>query len=280
MSRLVALVVAVLVGGACATAAVTSAASAGAARQASKPKRATRCAARLHTAAPTRRAAGAKAARTELAARATRSAHRTRATTTASAARATRGAHRTPADPTARRHSARRARRAEHLRGVRRVRTMGCVSGVEVRLHGSVPVASPVATTPAPTIAATPAAPATAPATPTSTDPVAPPPPPSPPTAPVLSTLGVGAYDMDGFLLRLTRPSVAAGTLTIFYRNNDVSDHNLWIEGPGDVLEQVSDTVGEGGGATKTLPVTAGTWRLFCSLPDHGAMTHTFTVTP
>jgi plastocyanin len=85
---------------------------------------------------------------------------------------------------------------------------------------------------------------------------------------------------MGGFLLRLTRTSVAAGNLTIFFRNYDVSDHNLWIEGPGDVVERISDTVGEGGGGSRTLPVTAGAWRLFCALPDHGAMTRTLTVTP
>ncbi|MDX6683215.1 MAG: hypothetical protein QOG94_3254 [Solirubrobacteraceae bacterium] len=82
-------------------------------------------------------------------------------------------------------------------------------------------------------------------------------------------------------MLRLTRTSVPAGSLTVFFRNHDVSDHNLWIEGPGgDVLERVSDTVGEDGGAARTLTVTAGAWRLFCALPDHGAMTRTLTVTP
>ena len=86
---------------------------------------------------------------------------------------------------------------------------------------------------------------------------------------------------MDGFLLRLTRTSVAAGDLTIFFRNYDVSDHNLWIAGPGEeVVEQISDTVGEGGGGSRTIAVTAGSWRLFCTLPDHGAMTRTLTVTP
>jgi predicted enzyme related to lactoylglutathione lyase len=96
-----------------------------------------------------------------------------------------------------------------------------------------------------------------------------------------VSTLGVGAYDVGGFLLRLTRASVGAGQLTIFFRNYDVSDHNLWIEGPGgDVVERISDAVGEGGGGSRTLTVTPGSWRLFCSLPDHGAMTRALTVTP
>ena len=91
----------------------------------------------------------------------------------------------------------------------------------------------------------------------------------------------MSAYDIGGFLLRLTRTSVVAGQLTVFFRNYDVSDHNLWISGPGgDVVERISDTVGESGGGSRTLPVTAGSWRLFCSLPDHDAMTRTLTVTP
>jgi hypothetical protein len=105
--------------------------------------------------------------------------------------------------------------------------------------------------------------------------------PPPPPAAPVVSTLGVGAYDIGGFVLRLTRTSVPAGVLTIFFRNHDVSDHNLWISSPdGETVERISDTVGEDGGDSRTLPVTAGAWRLFCALPDHGAMTRTLTVSP
>lgn len=98
--------------------------------------------------------------------------------------------------------------------------------------------------------------------------------------APVVSTVGVSAYDIGGFLLRLTRNTVSAGNLTVFFRNHDVSDHNLWIESPGGLAVRISDTVGENGGASRTLPVTAGAWRLFCALPDHDAMTRTLTVTP
>jgi len=96
----------------------------------------------------------------------------------------------------------------------------------------------------------------------------------------VVSTVGVSAYDIGGFLLRLTRNTVSAGNLTVFFRNHDVSDHNLWIESPGGLAVRISDTVGENGGASRTLPVTAGAWRLFCALPDHDAMTRTLTVTP
>jgi hypothetical protein len=30
-------------------------------------------------------------------------------------------------------------------------------------------------------------------------------------------------------LLRLTRASVPAGTLTVYFRNHDISLHNLWL---------------------------------------------------
>jgi plastocyanin len=98
--------------------------------------------------------------------------------------------------------------------------------------------------------------------------------------APVASTLGVDAFDIGGlFTLRLTRVAIPVGTVTIYYRNRDVSEHNLWIDGPGDdapVL--VSGAVGENATATKRVDVGAGAWRLFCSLPGHEAMSATITV--
>jgi hypothetical protein len=161
----------------------------------------------------------------------------------------------------------------------RRKASRGCGSGRAMRLGAKKQVAAvgPWSATNAPAATApggTPGAPATG-------DPAAPPPAPPPPPTPVVSTLGVGAYDMGGFVLRLTRTTVPAGILTIFFRNHDVSDHNLWISSPdGETVERVSDTVGEDGGDSRTLPVTAGAWRLFCALPDHGAMTRTLTVSP
>jgi hypothetical protein len=101
----------------------------------------------------------------------------------------------------------------------------------------------------------------------------------APAPAPVASTLGVDAFDFGSFVLRLTRPAVPAGPLTIYYRNRDVSEHNLWIDGPGlggPLL--VSGAIGEGATATKKLSVSAGSWRLFCSLPGHEAMSATLTV--
>ncbi len=101
------------------------------------------------------------------------------------------------------------------------------------------------------------------------------------PAPPVASTVGAEAHDFGSFVLRLTKTSVPAGTLTIYFRNYDVSDHNLWIAAPASSAAPpvlVSGAVGEGGGATKTVAVTAGTWRFYCSLDGHEAMTRDLAV--
>ena len=101
------------------------------------------------------------------------------------------------------------------------------------------------------------------------------------PAPPVASTIGAEAYDFGSFVLRLTKTSVPAGTLTIYFRNYDVSDHNLWIAAPASSAAApvlVSGAVGEGGGATKTVAVTPGTWRMYCSLDGHEAMTRDLAV--
>jgi hypothetical protein len=97
----------------------------------------------------------------------------------------------------------------------------------------------------------------------------------------VASSVGAEAYDFGTFVLRLTRTAVPAGDLTIYFRNHDVGEHNLWIAPPatrGTPPVLVSEAVGENGGATKTVAVTPGTWRLYCSLPGHEAMTRDLTV--
>ena len=122
----------------------------------------------------------------------------------------------------------------------------------------------------------------TGPAVPGTPAPTADPPAPGPtdPTTPVASTIGAEAYDFGSFSLRLTKPSVPAGTLTIYFRNYDVSDHNLWVQPPPAVgaPTQISEAVGEGGGTTKTVAVTPGTWRFYCSLLGHESMTRDLTV--
>ncbi len=101
-----------------------------------------------------------------------------------------------------------------------------------------------------------------------------------PAAAPAQSALGVDAFDLGGvFALRLTRVWIPAGTLTIYYRNRDSSEHNLWIAGPGAAAPvQVSGAVGENGTATKKVAVDAGTWSLYCSLPGHESMRTTIAV--
>jgi hypothetical protein len=167
---------------------------------------------------------------------------------------------------------------AQRARPRRAAALRRCGSGRAMRLGAKKQVAA-IGPWSAPTSAPSATAPGTTPGAPATGDPLTPA--TTPPPAPVVSTLGVGAYDIDGFVLRLTRTSVPAGVLTIFFRNHDVSDHNLWISSPdGETVERISDTVGEDGGGSRTLPVTAGAWRLFCALPDHGAMTRTLSVSP
>ncbi len=112
-------------------------------------------------------------------------------------------------------------------------------------------------------------------------DPDATPPPDTTPPPGVPSSVGANAYDFGSFVLRLTRTVVPAGNLTIYFHNYDVSDHNLWIAPPpasGRPAQIVSEAVGEHGGATKTVPVTPGTWRLYCSLLGHESMTRNLAV--
>jgi len=99
--------------------------------------------------------------------------------------------------------------------------------------------------------------------------------------APVRSTVGADAYDLGTFVLRLTRVGVPAGTLTIYFRNHDVAVHDLWLAAPdpGAAPIAVSAAVGENGGAAKTVAVTPGAWRLYCSLPGHEAMSAVLAVT-
>jgi hypothetical protein len=130
---------------------------------------------------------------------------------------------------------------------------------------------APAVAAPAPVVPPTVAPAAPAPAVVAPADPVA--------AAPVASAVGVEALDPGTFVLRLSRASVPAGTLTVYFRNRDVGEHNLWIAGPGlGAPLQVSDSVGENGTASKKLAVTPGAWRLYCSLPGHEAMSATLSV--
>lgn len=153
-----------------------------------------------------------------------------------------------------------------------RRRPLRCSAARPKRRKQAAPVTKPAPTSP-------PAAGAPAPATGSDPAPGAPAPPA--PSGPVDNTLGVEAHDFGTFVLRLSRTSVPAGNLTIYFRNVDTSLHNLWIEAPPGAAadpEQISGDIGEGATARRTLPVTRGAWRLYCSIPGHGSMSRALTV--
>ncbi len=155
----------------------------------------------------------------------------------------------------------------------RRVRPRRCRPGYRMSAKRLSPL-NGLSSSAAPGPGAPPTATQAPPTTPAPGSPAIPPPPTLVP-----STLGANAYDMSGFVLRLTKTTVPAGNLTVFFTNHDVSDHNLWIESPSGGVERISDVVGLNGSVNRTVAVTPGTWRLFCSLPEHGAMTRDLTVT-
>lgn len=163
----------------------------------------------------------------------------------------------------------RRARSAAaYRRGARRGRAL--LSAAPSRAPGR--ATPPVAGAPG-TATATPSPPAG-----TGTGAV-PPPGGTPPG--VASSVGAEAHDFGTFVLRLTRTAVPAGELTIYFRNYDIADHNLWLDPPPATSGApviISEAVGENGGATRTVPVTPGTWRLYCSLLGHGSMTRDLAV--
>ncbi|HEV3001010.1 MAG TPA: hypothetical protein VGW75_09760 [Solirubrobacteraceae bacterium] len=138
----------------------------------------------------------------------------------------------------------------------------------------AVPLAAPAPEPPAPSPDAAATAPEPAPA-----------PPPEAPAAPLCDPspwLGAVAEDVGGFRLRLTRTCVPAGTVLFQFRNTDLSSHNLWAEGVAPAApprEIVRTTPGETA-VRADAPLTAGRWRLYCSLPGHEAMSRLVDVTP
>ena len=159
-----------------------------------------------------------------------------------------------------------------------------CRTATHARGWRSAPVARPV---PAPVVpaAVTPVPPVEeAPPVASPAPPVAPTPAP-PAAAPLCDPspwLGAIAEDVGGFRLRLTRTCVPAGTVLFQFRNDDLAVHNLWAEGtdPARPARQVvEDTPGETM-VTRSAQLTAGEWRLYCSLPGHEAMKRLVDVTP
>jgi plastocyanin len=109
-------------------------------------------------------------------------------------------------------------------------------------------------------------APATAP--PTTTDPgsgtVAPPVDDAPPS---LQAVGVTLDDRGGYSARLSRASVTAGSVVVQLRNQGEDDHNLRVVPIGHAGSAVDfPLTGPGQNATRTLTLSAGSYRLFCTL--------------
>jgi uncharacterized cupredoxin-like copper-binding protein len=70
----------------------------------------------------------------------------------------------------------------------------------------------------------------------------------------------------------------AAGKVTIVMKNPAPLSHNVSIEGPG--INEMGETVGQGGTSTASANLKAGRYTFYCSVPGHreGGMVGTLTV--
>ena len=163
----------------------------------------------------------------------------------------------------------RKARKASAKKAQPRARAVKLDAGV-----AWVPLAALVG---APPLAGTTGAPASpgsgSPSAPTtSTDPssgdTAPPPgsgdTPQPPSS---QAVGVTVDDRTGYTARLSRAGVTAGSVIVQLHNQGEDDHNLRVvptDHAGAAVE--FPLTGSGQNTTKTLTLTAGKYRLFCTL--------------
>jgi len=87
---------------------------------------------------------------------------------------------------------------------------------------------------------------------------------PGPPSA---QAVGVTVDDRTGYSARLSRGSVTTGSVTVQLHNQGEDDHNLRVV-PTDHAGTAVDfpLTGSGQNTTKTLVLTAGSYRLFCTL--------------
>lgn len=100
---------------------------------------------------------------------------------------------------------------------------------------------------------------------------------------PTLNAIGVKAYDRDGvFVFETTRAAVKPGPLTVSFRNEDLDEHNLWLEGTAPLVlpMKLSDPIGLHTDVTTTVTLAAGAYRFLCTVPGHGSMTRALTVAP
>jgi len=110
------------------------------------------------------------------------------------------------------------------------------------------------------------AAPTTTAADPTSGY-VAPPLGPDDPPPPSTQAVGVTVDDRTGYSARLSRASVTAGSVVVQLHNQGEDEHNLRVV-PTDHAGATVDfpLTGSGQNTTKTLKLTAGSYRLLCTL--------------
>lgn len=129
---------------------------------------------------------------------------------------------------------------------------------------------------PAPATPAAPSIPAAGPLAPEATpapDPPAPPADPAPPDPAVIprAYLQVTARE---FAFSLSRPSLPAGFAAVELVNVGEDDHDLRMrrqDTTGPTFDLPTTEPG-GGTSTATLELSAGSWRLWCSIGDHAEL--------
>ena len=98
---------------------------------------------------------------------------------------------------------------------------------------------------------------------------------------PALNAVGVKALDRDGvFVFETTRGTVRPGSLTVSFRNEDLDEHDLGLEGTAPLITPVrlSDPIALHRDVTATVTVAVGAYRFFCSVPGHSTMSRALTV--
>lgn len=87
------------------------------------------------------------------------------------------------------------------------------------------------------------------------------------PAPPSVQAVGVTVDDRTGYTARLSRATVTAGSVVVQLINQGEDDHNLRVV-PTDHAGAAVDfpLTGPATNATKTLTLTAGSYRLFCTL--------------
>lgn len=145
------------------------------------------------------------------------------------------------------------ARACDRFRGSAKRRCVKRVTATKPTSTGPSTTTTPATTTPSGSTA--PTTPETTTSTTTTTTPVA------PPRLQVISR---------EYTLRLSRPTVAAGAVTIELANRGEDPHDLVIEpaGGGAAVSSFGE-IDAGGLATRIVTLSTGSYKLYCSLPGH-----------